>query len=136
MKLRSKLLIGVLFVTFLGACTSSEETRQAEERKARQEQREKDEAKDQEKSKAEQARVDEERRAAEQAVEDAKPKEPEYKEVDTEYFTFDGALNISCEKSEVTPCGVQLENCSDGNNYYCVHNVKQHVKTEKILVTE
>lgn len=32
--------------------------------------------------------------------------------------------NVKCRKARIEACGVVLEECNDGNNYYCFHNIR------------
>lgn len=112
-------LLSIIFVLAFTSCTKSEEKRQRVE---------------QERQRIEQREKELERLAEEASI----PKEPEYEEVTTYYFTSNTEkVAVECyQEGRITSCGVNYNDCKDNTEYACQTGVKEWFKTDKKLVTQ
>jgi len=64
-------------------------------------------------------------------VEPEQPTEPETTQVEY-FYVGSSAIAITCYNKEAGPCGIDLIDCSNGYNYYCLTNLKSEIKEELV----
>jgi hypothetical protein len=65
----------------------------------------------------------------EASVEEAAPEPTTHEEIS---FVISSPIRDVCKTSEVESCGMRLEDCSSGKQYYCMHNIELLVSTKMV----